>query len=126
MYERRHEPLLPRRLFAWRLVRHIALALGITVLCLGIGILGYHHYEGMTWLNAFGNSSMILSGMGPLDHPQTRGGMIFASFYALFSGVIFLTRFGIVLAPIFHRTIHKFHRDATAAEKSPAGKPGHP
>ncbi|HTB63001.1 MAG TPA: hypothetical protein VK737_05375 [Opitutales bacterium] len=117
MYERRHEPLLSRWVFAWRLVRHIAVAMGILAVCLVIGTLGYHHFEGMTWLNAFGNASMILSGMGPLDHPLTRAGMLFASFYALFSGVIFLTTFGIILAPIFHRAIHKFHRDSPTPEK---------
>ena len=122
MYERRHDPLMSRDRFAWRIARHAGIALGILVVCLAMGTLGYHHFEGMTWLNAFGNASMILSGMGPLDHPQTRAGMLFASFYALFSGVVFLTSFGIVLAPIFHRGIHKFHREAAQQEK-PAPKP---
>ncbi len=114
MYERRHEPLLPRGIFAWRMVRHAGVVVGILFVCLGIGMVGYHHFEVMPWLDAFGNASMILSGMGPLDRPKTDHGMMFAGFYALFSGVIFLTSFGILLAPIFHRGIHKFHRESSS------------
>ena len=77
--------------------------------CLGIGMVGYHHFEVMSWLDAFLNASMILSGMGPVDRPKTTGGEVFAGCYALFSGVMFLTTVGIFLAPIVTRIAHRLH-----------------
>lgn len=74
-----------------------------------IGILGYRLTEGFSWIDALLNASMILSGMGPANELKTNGGKLFASFYALFSGIVFITTAGIVLAPIVHRFLHKFH-----------------
>ncbi len=121
MYERRHDPLLSRSDFIRRLLRHGAVALGILSVCLAIGMAGYHHFEGMGLVDSFLNASMILSGMGPVATLQTTGGKIFAGCYALFSGALFLTSFGVVLAPIFHRAIHKFHRDS-ATPRPPQAK----
>jgi hypothetical protein len=76
-----------------------------------IGILGYHLTENLGWLDSLLNASMILGGMGPVDTLKTSGGKLFASFYALFSGVVFLITMSVVLAPILHRFLHKFHLD---------------
>ncbi len=88
---------------------------------LGIGILGYHYFEGLGWLDALLDASMILSSMGPVHVPQTTAGKLFASFYALFSGVAFITIVGVLFAPVFHRFLHKFHLDISA-EKSKQNK----
>jgi hypothetical protein len=112
MYEHRANPLLSRRKFLTRLSRHAALGLALIGIALGIGMLGYHILENMNWIDSFANASMILSGMGPLGELKTPAGKIFAGCYALFSGVAFLTSFGVVFAPVFHRFLHKFHLES--------------
>jgi hypothetical protein len=109
MYERHTEPLLPARRFVRRLLVHAALALAVTVAALGIGILGYHFTEGMPFLDALLNASMILGGMGPVNPLETDAGKLFASFYALFAGMVFLGIAGILIAPIAHRFLHWMH-----------------
>lgn len=109
MFERRREPLVPRRVFYHRLARSFAVGMAIVLAALSIGVAGYHWLEHLPWLDAFLNASMILSGMGPVAPIQTNAGKIFASCYALFSGFALLTSAGVVFAPIFHRFIHKFH-----------------
>jgi hypothetical protein len=109
IYERRSEPLLPRRQFYRRLARHALVALGLMAGSLGIGILGYHLAEGLSWLDALLNASMILGGMGPVAELRTPAGKLFASFYALFSGAVFLGMAGIVIAPLAHRLLHRLH-----------------
>lgn len=109
MYEHHHRPLLPRIEFFFRVLRHGLLALGVVLVALGIGVLGYHWFEGMPWLDATLNASMILGGMGPVNALTTAGGKIFASAYALFSGVVFIGVMGLVLAPFAHRLLHRFH-----------------
>ncbi len=109
MFESRHQPLLPRRLFVRRLLWSLAFAGAILAGALGLGILGYHFYAGLSWIDAFLNASMILTGMGPVDILTTVSAKLFAGFYALFSGVVFLSVMAVALAPIFHRMLHKFH-----------------
>jgi hypothetical protein len=109
MYERRYEPLLPRRAFFRRLARHGALAACLMLSGLVCGMLGYHFLERLPWIDAYVNAAMILSGMGPLDSLHTSAGKIFAGIYALFSGVAFLSTVGLLLAPVVHRAVHKFH-----------------
>ena len=109
MFEHRNEPLLPRRHYYRRLSRHGAIAAGLLLVGLLIGMFGYHDFEGQSWTNAFANAAMILSGMGPLDPIKTAAGRIFAGIYAIFSGVAFLTTVGILLAPVVHRGLHRFH-----------------
>jgi hypothetical protein len=109
MYEQRHKPLLSRIEFSFRVLRHGILAIGVVVIALGIGILGYHCFEGMPWLDALLNASMILGGMGPVTTLNTVSGKLFASAYALFSGVVFIGVMGIVLGPFAHRLLHHFH-----------------
>lgn len=108
-YEHKTEPLLPARRFAARLLGHVGVGLGIIAGSLGMGVLGYHHFEHLPWLDALLNASMILGGMGPVDPVRTTGGKAFASFYALFSGVIFLVVVGIMIAPAAHRVLHRLH-----------------
>ena len=122
MYEHRSKPLLPIGKFYHRMARSAALGLTIVTAALLIGMVGYHFLENMKWIDAFVNAAMILSGMGPLGELKTSSGKIFAGCYALFSGVAFLTSFGLVFAPVFHRFIHKFHLESDADAKSPKKK----
>ena len=108
-FERHSSDLLPRRQFLRRWLAYAWLALGILVVSLGIGVVGYHILEGLSWVDALLNASMILGGMGPVNPLQTTAGKVFASFYALFSGIIFLVIFGVMMAPVAHRLLHIFH-----------------
>lgn len=81
-----------------------------------LGILGYRLLEGMAWIDAVLNAAMILGGMGPVDTLHTDGGKLFASFYALYSGVVILVSVGVLLAPILHRILHHFHLEASRAD----------
>jgi len=109
MYEHRTKPLLPRRQFYARLARSLWLGSLVIIGSLGLGMLGYRLFEKMSWIDAFANAAMILSGMGPLAPPQTFGGKLFAGCYALFSGLALVTSLGVVFAPVVHRFLHKFH-----------------
>ena len=93
-FESRHQPVLSRRLFARRLARNFAFACALIGLSLAGGMAGYHYFEGMAWIDAFANASMILSGMGPLGPLQTPGGKVFAGVYALFSGLVLIVATG--------------------------------
>ncbi len=98
----------PIHIFVRRLLRNLVIGFGILVCSLGIGMIGYSHFEQMNWVDAYINASMILSGMGPVDVLHTEGGKLFAGTYALFSGVVFLVVIAIIIAPVFHRFMHKF------------------
>jgi len=108
-FEHRSEPLLHWPAFVRRLMVSSTLGLLLIILSLAAGMGGYHYCEGLTWLDAFTNAAMILSGMGPLAQPQTRGGKLFAGFYALYSGLAVIVIIGIIFAPVIHRFLHKFH-----------------
>lgn len=109
MYEsRRHRPL-SRPQFFRRLLLHFLWATGLVLGSLLIGVAGYAYFERLDWRDAFLNAAMLLGGMGPVESPQTDGGKIFAGLYALYAGLVFLVATGIVLAPAFHRLLHKFH-----------------
>lgn len=84
----------------------------MVAVALGLGMAGYHYFEEMNWVDAFENAAMILSGMGPVSTLQTDPSKIFAGCYALFSGLMFITVTGIVLAPVAHRALHKFHLES--------------
>ena len=107
--ERRHEPLLPRSLFIKRVLRWGAVAGIVIVGSLAAGICGYHFIEGLPWIDSLLNASMILGGMGPVDPLKTTGGKLFASFYALYSGLVIIGVAGLLLAPVIHRCFHAFH-----------------
>lgn len=104
-----NSPLLPRRQFIQKLSRNILIGLLMAIISLGIGMIGYHHYEKMSWVDAYVNAAMILSGMGPVSTLTTEPGKIFAGSYALFSGIVFLIVMAIIFAPVIHRFFHKFH-----------------
>src|SRR6266516_7486700 len=103
MYEHRKQPLLSRIEFSKRVGRHGLMALGVLVFGLGMGILGYHYIAGLSWIDSLLNASMILGGMGRVDPLKTDCAKIFASFYALFSGLAFIGIVSVLLAPFVHR-----------------------
>src|SRR5690348_9781496 len=117
MFEHRKSKLLPRRSFYVRLACSVAVGLVVIAISLGIGMLGYHHFENFSWVDSFVNAAMILSGMGPLTPLATNGGKVFAGCYALFSGIMFITSAGLMLAPVAHRLLHKFHLESEARDK---------
>ncbi len=112
MYEHRKQPLVTRGEYLRRL-RNSGL-IGLTVLAAAwlVGIIGYRLFEGMPWIDATLNAAMILGGMGPVDPLHSNGAKLFASFYAIFSGVVFLAVIGILAAPTFHRFLHRFHLES--------------
>jgi hypothetical protein len=117
MFEQRKKPLLPRRDFYARMARSVALAVAIVLVSLAIGMTGYHGLEQLSWLDAFLNAAMILSGMGPVTPMQTTSGKLFAGCYALYSGLALITTLAVIIAPLFHRFLHKFHMDAESGGK---------
>jgi len=122
MYERKGDKLLPFPRFVGRVGKAFLTAFCIVVVGLLLGVLGYHFIAGLKWLDAVLNSAMILTGMGPVDPMKDAASKVFASAYALFSGVIFLTSIGIVLAPVFHRVVHKFHLEDSPSSSRKTAK----
>ena len=110
-FERRHDQLAPRSIFIKRLLAALAVALCLILFALMIGIAGYHILAGFNWVDSLLEASMILGGMGPIKELPNDTAKIFASIYALFSGLIFIGVMGIVLGPVVHRIMHKFHVD---------------
>lgn len=110
-FEHKNEPLLPKDLFVKRMFKHFFLGAITILLSLMIGIMGYHYIEGISWIDSLLNASMILGGMGPVNELHSDSGKIFASMYALFSGIIFLVTVGIIIAPAVHRFLHRLHID---------------
>jgi hypothetical protein len=109
MYEHHKQPLASRKVFLRRVRSNAVLAAEILIISLAVGMAGYHFLEGLSWIDSILNASMILGGMGPVAPLQTVAGKLFASFYALYSGVILLASVGVLAAPIFHRFLHHFH-----------------
>ncbi|HTB06274.1 MAG TPA: hypothetical protein VK806_04915 [Bacteroidia bacterium] len=108
-FESKHEPLAKHTVFFGRMVKMAAIAGFATFLCLILGIAGYHYIAHLAWIDALHNASMILSGMGPVANVENVSGKLFSSFYALFSGVAFITNISIFLSPVVHRFLHKMH-----------------
>ena len=118
-YEHKTDPLLPIGKFRLRVLTHAAVGFCLILASLSLGVLGYHHFEHLSWLDSLLNASMILGGMGPVNPVLTAGGKVFASAYALFSGVIFLIIVGVMMAPVGHRLLHSLHLEADkAADRS--------
>jgi hypothetical protein len=109
MYEHRNRPLLSRAKFAKRVARHLLLAFCIVAVGLGIGVVGYHSLAELGWIDSLLNASMILGGMGPVDPLHSSAAKIFASCYALFSGLAFIGIASLIVAPFAHRLLHRFH-----------------
>ena len=110
-FEHKKKPLLNPKQFYMRQVRYLSYSLVFLLFSLGIGIIGYQYFCDLAWVDALLNASMILTGMGPVTFPQTFGGKVFASVYAIYSGVAFLTSVGLLFSPIIHRVLHKMHID---------------
>ena len=108
-FESRYHKVATRHVFATRMLRAVGLWFALTAVGLLIGIAGYATFEGMSLTDSFLNAAMILSGMGPAAELKTQAGKVFAGCYAIFSGLIIVIATGFVLAPIFHRVLHKFH-----------------
>ena len=109
IYEHHDRPPLSRRRFAGRMARHFGVVLALAAGSLAIGMTGYMALEHLAWRDAFLNSAMLLGGMGPVDAPRTDAGKLFAGLYALYSGFALLAIAGVILAPILHRFLHRFH-----------------
>jgi hypothetical protein len=120
MYEHKREGLLSRRAFCARFARSVAVTAVIVVFSLFMGTAGYHYLGGLPWIDSLLNASMILAGMGPVDSLHTTAAKLFAAFYALYSGIAFLTMVAILMAPLLHRFLHKFHLEVNEGD----GKPG--
>jgi hypothetical protein len=108
-YESKSQKLAPLSVYAKRLLSAVGVGCGVIGVVLFIGMSGYHWLAGFSWVDSFLEASMILGGMGPVNELKTDGAKIFAAIYALFSGLVFIGLMGIVLTPVVHRALHKFH-----------------
>jgi len=122
MYEHRSRPPLTRGAFLLRMLRHFLLATIFVGVSLGAGMLGYLYFESdhvNTWRDALLNAAMLLGGMGPVHTPASEGGKVFAALYALYAGLFFLVAAGLLLAPVFHRLLHRFHWEQSTQTAPP-------
>lgn len=110
-HQRHNRNILSRKDFTRRVLKYSAFSSGLLLISIGIGVFGYHHYGKLNWIDSFYNASMILTGMGPVNEMTTGSAKLFASFYALFSGVVFLSTVAIFFAPFAHRIMHLLHVD---------------
>jgi hypothetical protein len=127
MYEHRSRPPLTRGAFFLRMLCHFLVAVAFVGVSLGAGMIGYLYIEGKKPHDAFLNAAMLLGGMGPVGDLDTEGGKIFAGLYALYAGLVFLVVAALLLTPIFHRLLHRFHWDQPAQNGKPhrAAPSGH-
>jgi nucleoside recognition membrane protein YjiH len=109
MYEHKKQPLATTHMFYQRVLKNLLFATGILLICLLIGLFGYHFLANAPWIDALHNAAMILSGMGPVIQIDSTAGKLFSSVYALFSGVVFIANIGFILAPAIHRLFHRLH-----------------
>jgi hypothetical protein len=117
-FERRHEKLAPVPVFIKRMAASIGMAVLVIAFVLFVGVAGYRWLAGFDWIDSLLEASMILGGMGPVNQLSTTAAKVFASMYALFSGLVFIGIMGIVLAPVVHRMMHKFHLDEKDLKKA--------
>jgi hypothetical protein len=118
VFEHHRKPLLSRKDFFRRQLLYSGFSLIVLIFSIGIGTIGYHFWGELSWIDSFLNASMILTGMGPVDHLMTYKGKFFAAFYALFSGISFLTFVAVLFSPIYHRFLHKLHLDIEGDNES--------
>lgn len=111
MYEHRSAPLMPKAQFILRVFTHGAIAIALLSASILMGMAGYMHFEQLAWRDAFLDSAMLLGGMGPVHPPATPGGKLFAGFFALYAGLVFIVTAGLLLAPTMHRVLHRLHLD---------------
>ena len=108
-FERRHQRLAPLDVFLKRIAASWLISVGLVLIALMIGIVGYHSIAGFGWVDSLLEASMLLGGMGPVNSLPNDAAKLFASLYALFSGLVFIVIMGVVLSPLAHRLMHKFH-----------------
>jgi hypothetical protein len=111
MYESRKQRLLTRAQFARRVFMHLLFVIGCAAISLAVGVLGYHFIGALPWIDALLDASMILGGMGPVDPLKSDAAKVFASLYALFSGLFFIGVIAVLVVPFVHRVMHKLHID---------------
>ncbi len=116
VYENKKQKLVSRKKFRSRIMFAVYIDVILLSVSLFIGVMGYHYFNNLSYVDAFMNASMILGGMGPVDPLINNSAKIFAGFYALYSGIAFLTSFAILITPVYHRFLHKFHLEAKGEE----------
>ena len=121
-YERRNEKLAPFPVFVRRILESLIVTLMIIAFSLLLGVLGYHLIAGFSWIDSLLEASMILGGMGPIKDLHTSGAKVFASVYALFSGLVLIASMGFLLSPVAHRVMHSFNIDEEDVKKKSDGK----
>lgn len=109
MYEHKSQPLLSATDFVGRMLRHLLVASLMVLGSVGLGMVGYHYFEQLSWLDAFLNTAMLLGGMGPVDPPHTDAGKLFAGLFALYAGLVFIVTAALAFTPVVHRVMHRFH-----------------
>lgn len=109
MYEHKTQPLLSVADFVRRILRHLLVASLMVLGSVGLGMVGYHYFEQLPWLDAFLNTAMLLGGMGPVDPPRTDAGKLFAGLFALYAGLVFIVTAALAFTPVVHRVMHRFH-----------------
>ena len=114
MYESRHQSLLTRARFLRRMAHHFGLAATVLAVSLAGGMLGYRAFEGLPWIDGFLNAAMLLGGMGPVNPPLSAAGKLFAGLYALYAGLVFIVTAALVVTPVLHRALHRFHLNEKA------------
>jgi hypothetical protein len=119
IYEKRGEQMITNAAFALRLFRNFLWTLVIVGISLGGGTLGYMYFGELPWDDGLLNAAMILTGMGPVNPMRTTAGKLFSAAYALYSGLAFLSMVAILLAPVLHRFIHRFHLDDEDVDDPP-------
>ena len=113
MYESKKQPVLPRQKFVQRLTSHLGVACALLIASLGLGMFGYVSLEHLSMVDAFLNAAMLLGGMGPVNAPRTEAGKLFAGFYALYAGLVFILATVLIVTPVAHRLFHKLQWDST-------------
>ena len=116
VYENKKQKLVSRKKFRSRIMFAVYIDVILLSVSLFIGVMGYHYFNNLSYVDAFMNASMILGGMGPVDPLINNSAKIFAGFYALYSGIAFLTSFAILITPVYHRFLHKFHLEEKGEE----------
>ena len=111
MYEPKSDPPLLRKFFARRLCKHALIAVGVVAFSIALGMAGYRGFEHLSPLDAFLNTTMLLGGMGPVNPPVTDAGKLFAGFFALYAGLVFIVTAALLFTPLLHRLMHRFHWD---------------
>lgn len=111
-YEHHAQPVIPAHQFLIRLAHSGIIALALIAVSLFVGMVGYRILEGLSWIDAFLNAAMLLGGMGPVNTPVTFGGKLFAGVYALYCGLAVILAAGVILAPVAHRVLHRFHMES--------------